>query len=48
VIGDPVIGDPVIGRHDQDRCRGAWERGESRGWPRFRARHGSGWSAQPI
>jgi len=34
-------GDPVIGWHDQDRCRGAWKRGESRGWPRFRARHGS-------
>jgi len=56
--GDPVTGDtggpglpdrwPAIGWHDQNRCRGAWKRDESRGWPRFHARHGSGRSAQPI
>jgi len=50
--GGPVIGartgGPVIGWHDQDRRHGAWKRGESRGWARFQARHGSGRSAQPI
>jgi len=40
--------DPVIGWHDRNRRRGAWKRGGSRGWPRFRARHGSGRSVQPI
>ena len=34
--------DPVIGWHDRNRSRGAWKRGGSRGWPRFRAHHGSG------